>query len=175
MQRILIGTLLGASLALTPGVAAARQHARTEGKTITVKAAPTSLQQWNSRVAQSLDANLIYPASIGRDDYAEGAVRVAFHCSEDGSPAGVTVLQSSRSNNLDRAALNAVKRIATLHPLPDGIGHDRAMEAWIFFASDQEAVDRMKKGFERQDQLAKRVQSDGEQTASLPPLVIASR
>jgi TonB family protein len=175
MQPTLIKALLSASLAFVPGMAAAR-HIDTNASAITVNAGATSLEQWNARVAQSLDANLTYPKAIGRSDFPEGAVRVAFRCSENGSPDGVSIVQSSHSNMLDQTALNAVKRISTLHPLPDGIGHDRSMEAWVFFASDQGAIDKMKKGFARQLQLAANAsRPQGQQTASLPPLVIASR
>lgn len=175
MQPTLIKALVGASLTFVPGMVAAR-HVDTNASAITVNGGATSLQQWNARVSQSLDANLTYPKAIGRSDYPEGAVRVAFHCSENGSPDGVSIVQSSHSSMLDQTALNAVKQISTLHPLPDGIGHDRPMEAWVFFASDPGAIDKMKKGFARQLQLtANTPHPQGEQSASLPPLVIASR
>lgn len=174
MRILPIRALLGASLALGPGIALAEQAHRAEAP-ITVEAAPTSLQEWSSRVGRNLTDNLIYPEPFGRTDYAEGAVKVAFHCSESGAPVDVSVLRTSRSKNLDQAALTAVKRISTLHPLPDGIGHDRAMQAWVFFAADQQSLNHMKKGFEREYQLAQKVPQEDRQTAMLPPLIIASR
>lgn len=171
MQNHLIKAVVGASLALSPGIAGAKQP-----DAITVNGGEQSLQQWSGRVSRSLNDHLVYPVPFGPADYPEGAVRVAFHCSEDGSPAGLSIVQSSRSNLLDRAAVNAVQRISTLHPLPDGIGHDRTMEAWVFFASDQPTIDRMKKGFERQaSQMARQERASGERIASLSPLIIASR
>ena len=174
MQPTMIKALFCASLALVPSVAIAR-HADTRPSAITVTAGSDSLRQWSRRVSQDLNANLEYPSRIGRDDYPQGAVRVAFHCSESGQPDGVSVVQSSRSVSLDRAAVHAVKRIPTLHPLPDGIGHDRSMEAWVFFAPDQRTADKMKAGFARQAQIAANQPHPADQQASLPPLVFASR
>jgi protein TonB len=176
MKSILTKALLGASLAAIPMVATARHPGATAAAPITVNAGDLSFQQWNGRVAQSLDEHLSYPVPIGRVDLLEGAVRVSFHCSDSGMPAGASIVQSSRSSVLDRAALYAVQHISTLHPLPEGIGHDRSMEAWVFFGSDETAIRRMKKGFEQQaTKMALRRQSSSDQTASLPPLIIASR
>lgn len=176
MKSILIKALLGASLAAIPTIAATRHPGTTAAAPITVNAGDLSLQQWNGRVAQSLDEHLSYPVPVGRADLPEGAVRVSFHCSDSGMPAGASIVQSSHSSDLDRAALYAVEHISTLHPLPEGIGHDRSMEAWVFFASDETAINRMKKGFEQQaTKMAQRRLLSSDQTASLPPLIIASR
>jgi len=173
MHSKMTKALLCAALSLAPQAAMAK-HGATAPSAITVTAG-SSVAEWSAHVAQGLDAHLAYPSQVGRDDDLEGAVRVAFHCSESGAPAGVSVVQSSRSGELDRAAVYAVNHIPTLHPLPEGVGHDRPMEAWVFFAASQDTVDRLKRGFQRQARIAAASRAGQDQTASLTPLVIASR
>jgi periplasmic protein TonB len=173
MHIIGLRALMCASLALAPFAAHGRDARPQSGSPITV-AAPDSLAHWTAQVSRDLDAHLVYPNMVGRDNPPEGAVRVGFQCSETGAPSHVTLLQSSRSRDLDQAALHAVQNISTLHPLPVDVTHDRAMEAWVFFASDQDRVGTMKRALERQVQVAA-AERTGTQMASLPPLVIASR
>ena len=174
MHMKMAKALLCASLALVPGIATAK-HASTSVSPITVTAGPNSLHQWSIRVSQAMDAHLFYPTQFGTAEPPEGGVRVAFHCSESGTPEGVSVVQSSRADALDQAAVYAVKHIPTLHPLPDGIDHKRPMEAWVFFAGDQRTADQMKRRFARQAQIAASRPHPAEQEASLAPVIFASR
>jgi periplasmic protein TonB len=173
MQNMMTKALFCAAISFAPQAAMAR-HGGPAPDAITVTAGP-SVAEWTAHVAQGLDDHLSYPKQIGTGDYAEGAVRVAFRCSESGTPADVSVVQSSRSRDLDQAAVYAVSHIPTLHPLPEGVGHDRPMEAWVFFASDQDAIIKLKRGFQRQAQIAAASRAGQAQLASLTPIVIASR
>lgn len=145
---------------------------------ITVEAQHETVGQWSQRVGHSLSNELIYPQAAGRDDNAEGLAKVSFRCSEDGKPGEITVLSTSGSHDLDRAAMRAVKRIPTLHPLPDGIGHDRPFQAWVAFALDQDSLKRMvNTAHHDADQMNARIEKDrsGHQVASnSTPIVIAA-
>ncbi|WP_019833873.1 TonB family protein [Sphingomonas sp. PR090111-T3T-6A] len=145
---------------------------------ITVQAQHETVGEWSQRVGRSLDDELVYPHRAGPDDYAQGLAKVSFRCSDDGRPGSVAMLSSSGSRDLDRAAMQAVKRIPTLHPLPDGISHDRAFQAWIAFALDEGALKRMANTAHRDaDQMNARVERDrtGRQVASNAlPIVIAA-
>jgi TonB family protein len=168
--------LLCATLLLAPNAALAKNRG-AEQPAITVEATG-GLAHWRSQIAHDLDDHLIYPIEIGGGVPRQGAVRIGFHCGQSGTPEGVSVIESSRSRLLDRAALQAVTHIPTLHPLPEGIGHDRPMEAWIFFAFDQEQIDKMKRRLEQQRQVREANASPlhaGTQVASNAPLIIASR
>lgn len=110
-------------------------------KPIVVTGPEVSLNAWSGRVVRALDRNLYYPIPI-RGVPDEGVASVKFLCSEDGTPAKVAIVKSSGSRVLDAAAVRAVRRIVTLHPLPDGITHDQPFQANILYATSQEKLDR---------------------------------
>lgn len=100
-----------------------------------------SVPQWSGRVVRALDRNLHYPMPI-RGGPNEGIASVKFLCSEDGTPSEIAIVRSSGSRDLDAAAVRAVARIATLHPLPEGIAHDQPFQANIVYATSQKRLDR---------------------------------
>jgi periplasmic protein TonB len=167
------GAILCATLVATTGAAAA-QGGRSVSRDIVVVGDQESVDHWKGRVGRELADNLVAPRQIGMQDYPDGVVRVRFHSSETGAPDGVAVSGSSRSVALDRAAVRAVKRIPTLHPLPDGVAHDRMMEAWVIFASSDAQADRMKRGLEREVRIARAMSTD-QRAAAVTPIVVASR
>ena len=122
-------------LALLPAGAMAAQ------KQIVVTAPEVSLNAWSGRVVRALDRNIDYPIPI-RGEPNEGVASVKFLCSEDGTPSQVAIVKSSGSRDLDASAVRAVRRIATLHPLPDGITHDQPFQANIIYATSQKKLDR---------------------------------
>jgi len=130
-----------APLLATPYGALAAPH--QDSQPITVRGGEETVPEWSQRIGHSLENRLIYPRPLGREDFSQGLVKVSFRCSEDGRPDGVALLSSSGAHELDRAAMRAVRGIKTLHPLPEGIGHDRRFEAWVAFAPDQEALQQM--------------------------------
>lgn len=135
MRMFTYAVLAGAVLVATPSVAPAQRD-------IVVQPEAVSVQRWSARVSRALDQNLVYPRpDFGRPD-PEGVVRVDFRCSEDGKPSHVAVSRPSGTRRLDVAALRAVNRLKTLHPLPTGIGHDQRYAAMIIFAASEESRDR---------------------------------
>lgn len=62
---------------------------------------------------------------------------VKFLCSESGAPSDVTLVKSSGSKQLDAAALRAVKKVVSLHPLPDGMLSTQKYQAMLLFAKDE--------------------------------------
>ncbi|MFD2137036.1 energy transducer TonB [Novosphingobium resinovorum] len=64
-------------------------------------------------------------------------VAVKFNCSEDGVPSQVQLYKTSGHGDLDRATVRAVERIATLHPLPRGVGHDQQYIVRVLFANSE--------------------------------------
>lgn len=146
---------------------------------ITVQAGQETVSQWSERVGQSLDAVLVYPKPMGIANYNQGLAKVSFRCAEDGRPGNVALIASSGSRDLDRAAMQAVQRIQTLHPLPEGITRDRAMQAWIAFAPDEDSLKQMTRATHRAAELANARVEQARQTqqvasASTPALIIAA-
>lgn len=135
-MRNIVKLLLASSAAtLIPSMSTAE-----ENQSIHVTAPKVTVSQWSRTMTRNLDDRLEYPRFlVGR---TQGVVRLKFLCSESGAPSDVAVLQSSGSRQLDQAALRAVRRIPTLHPLPDGVAHDQKYVATILFAQDQASHDR---------------------------------
>jgi protein TonB len=87
-------------------------------------------------VEQELAKSLNYPHPIGAADYSEGVAYVNFLCSENGAPSKVAIGKSSGHPALDKAAIRAISRIATLHPLPKGMLPDQKYQAAILFQAN---------------------------------------
>ncbi len=166
-------------LALAPLLAApAIAGGHSQEPPITVQGQHETVAQWSDRVGHSLDRGLAYPKPMGTANYNQGLAKVAFHCSQDGRPDGVALISSSGSRDLDRAAMQAVQRIQTLHPLPDGIGHDRAIQAWVAFAPDADSLAQMTRRTHQQAEMANAQVEKARQSqvasASTPALIIAA-
>lgn len=108
-----------------------------------VVAATPSVAQWTKAVTRSLESHIRYPAYYWLNPRREGAVRVSFSCSEDGKPAHLVLVKSSGMQAFDRAALSAVSRIKTLHPLPATFRHDQRYGAIVIFAESEASRDRL--------------------------------
>lgn len=94
-----------------------------------------TLAEWTERLDGLLEQELVYPTPNYDREPDRGIVRVKFNCSESGRPDKVTILKSSGHASLDRAAIRAVSRLASLHPLPTGFKPDQKYEAILVFAS----------------------------------------
>ncbi|SDA36569.1 energy transducer TonB [Sphingomonas sp. NFR15] len=126
----LAGTI--ALAALVPGSSAV-------GRTAAAATESPTLAAWSDRVYRAVEEHLTYPHDVfGR--YSTGVVAVKFRCSETGAPADVELYKSSRAPDLDQAALRAVRRIATLHPLPDGMPHNQRIVMRVLFADTPETA-----------------------------------
>ncbi len=72
-----------------------------------------------------------------------GVAQVLFECSPDGKPTKITMYSRSRYASVDRRARNAVSKIRTLHPLPQGVGQDQLYLANIIIADDLDEFDQL--------------------------------
>lgn len=75
---------------------------------------------YRTRIRQAVDEHKHYPRMARRLEL-EGRVVVAFTVEADGRLAGVRVVESSGSELLDEAALEAVRQAAPFPPFPDGV------------------------------------------------------
>lgn len=124
-----------AAAALAAGLLAVPVIAHTAGP---APGAPVTLVAWAQRVGLTLDTQMTrFRAPLGRER-PSGVVRIKFNCSDSGKPGDVSVYRSSGNPWLDRAALQAVQRVATLHPLPDGMSHSQRYVATLLFANSDE-------------------------------------
>ena len=92
-----------------------------------------TFKTWAVRVQKELDRNLRYPSDLMGEYPRGGVVRVKFNCSDDGRPDKVTIARSSGNRLLDKAALQAVQRMASMHPLPASFARDQKFAALIQF------------------------------------------
>lgn len=167
--------LILAPLLAMPGMVLAGGAKPDPQDNITVQAKGISVQTWSNRVAHSLDNGLEYPRPMGTADYHAGLSKVSFHCSDAGAPSDVSIVGSSGSRDLDRAAMRAVQTISTLHPLPDGISHAQTFQAWIVFAGDEQERDRMLKTVRHDAMMANAAAAQrSSQIASTMPTVIVA-
>lgn len=126
-------SLLASAVALLfPGVSAAQ----SAGNTVVVTGRPVTFARWSSDVTRNIERHLIYPTPFANELPATGLVSIKFHCGEDGRPAAVTLFRKSGSHYLDSAAMYAVSRIKTLHPMPASFRTGQTFVANILFATD---------------------------------------
>ncbi len=104
--------------------------------------APVTLVAWAKRVGKDLDRNMRFPTSIGFQARPTGIVRVKFACSESGRTDQVALYKSSGDRALDLAALESVRRVTSLHPLPDGMGHGQRYVATLLYATNYDDYDQ---------------------------------
>ncbi len=168
--------LVLAPLLAMPGMVLAGGAKPAPQDNITVEAKGISVQSWSNRVAQSLDNELAYPRPLGTADYNSGLSKITFHCSDAGVPSDVSIAGSSGSRDLDRAAMHAVMQISTLHPLPDGVSHDQAFQAWIVFAGDEQERDRMLNRVQHDAMLANAAaaQRSSQSAFNMPTVIVAA-
>jgi TonB family protein len=102
--------------------------------------APPTLSAWSQNVFRHLERRMRYPTAMGSVAANEGIVAVKFNCSESGAPAGVELYKTSGHGELDKATVSAVRRIATLHPLPRGLGHEQQYVLRVLFSNSRESA-----------------------------------
>lgn len=135
--------------------------------------APPTFLIWSTRVFGGIQDHLSYPQRAGPVLPNQGIVSVKFNCSESGAPADVALYQSSGHGDLDAAALRAVRHVASLHPLPLGVGHDQKYVVRILFSTSEnyarEQMVKMRKDAERQNAWLGRSGSNAAMLEMLPP------
>lgn len=110
---------------------------------LNVQTSPVTLAEWSARISAELDRRLPIPEALPGRSQNSGIVIVKFLCSESGAPGDVALAKSSGSRSLDRAALEAMRHVATLHPLPDGMSHSQKYQAAILFAETPSEARRL--------------------------------
>lgn len=80
-----------------------------------------------------------YPKRYGRADYGRDTVEISFALDASGRPIGASVARTSNNPFTDAAALEAVGRLGSLHPLPANIKGTSRLRAVLFFPSGEKA------------------------------------
>lgn len=111
--------------------------------------ATTAFVPWAQRISGTIGDQLSYPRPMFRQAFATGVVQVKFGCSESGAPSDVSIYRSSKERSLDNEALRAVRKIASLHPLPQGFSAQQHYVAVIIFADDEDGMKRQMKAVRR--------------------------
>ncbi len=143
MQRILCAATIAACALVSASATAGSTDGpatATAGSDIVVLA--PSVEAWSTKVFGDIDRNLRYPTPLLGMPLSEGMVAVKFNCSETGEPAGIELSSSSGHSDLDKATMRAVRRIATLHPLPQGVSRDQRFLVRVLFARSSEELNR---------------------------------
>ncbi len=94
---------------------------------LTLPADPALEDGYRARIRQAIDAHKHYPR-MARRLGLEGRVVVSFTVKADGRLAETRVIESSGSEILDEAALEAVRQAAPFPPFPAGIERRQ----WVF-------------------------------------------
>jgi protein TonB len=124
----LIATAVAMLFPVEVGAQSAEMPHHTTGGTL------VTIAEWSQRMQSELERRMIYP--IGTfNKRPNGMVRIKFNCSEDGRPSNVTLLKSSGNASVDHAAMRAVRKMASLHPLPTGFTPATSYEALVLFAT----------------------------------------
>lgn len=113
------------------------------GQTSTQVASTPTLAAWSQRVMRDLDRQQKDPIDNRSQVMPTGIAAVKFGCSDSGAPTSVELYKSSGDRRLDRATVRAISKIATLHPLPHGLGHDQQYIVRVLFANSGQSADRL--------------------------------
>ena len=132
-----------------------------------------NVRVWSQNIAQQLDRHLVYPRAFGSADYPEGTVSVRFSCGDDGKPASVVLIKGSGNRLIDRAAVRAITRIETLHPLPAALLHGSTIQANIILAADEQSLARQQAVLRHNETL--RIAREGDRGHSIVVLEISRR
>lgn len=89
----------------------------TEANAKAPASAPATVGEWVSHTEAQLDKSIRYPAFALRDG-KQGLARISATVSPDGTLKDVQLARSTGDTNLDQAALDAVKKLNQLPPLP---------------------------------------------------------
>ena len=139
---------------------------------ITAMSRPT-VAVWSQKIAHQLDRHLANPRGLGGLDYPDGTVSVRFSCGDDGKPASVALFRSSGDRVADGAALRAIARLSTLHPMPAAIRHNVTIQANIIFAADEESLARQQVLLRRNE--SQRIAHDPDRALAVIVLEIGRR
>jgi TonB family protein len=100
---------------------------------VTASLNDVALAQWSARVEQNLQYHMRprpYPRMVDRE---EGLVEVSFTFSGAGKPDRVTIVRSSGSARLDRAAITSIGRLTALLPMAEGMMPNQQVRAQMLY------------------------------------------
>jgi len=142
LSAALTASLLVPATWIAPVALQASQPYQPE-QTIVVQSQRHTLDAWAGRLSQQISDNLTVPNLVGARSDVSGLVSVRFHCGPDGRPTALTITRRSGIREIDNAALRAIGKLNSLHPLPDEMTTGRSVRADIVFAQDQITLDRL--------------------------------
>jgi protein TonB len=105
----------------TPPVAKAAVTKTVVPATATPLIGVVEKQHYLAALAAAIDRNKYYPLSSRRRG-EEGTVLVRFVIQKDGEFSDLSVVESSGSRRLDRAALKTLRRVAPFRKIPESVG-----------------------------------------------------
>lgn len=114
-------------------------------------------------VSADLDRQLFRVARGQRQELDDGIAVVRFECASDGTPDKVALIRRSGDADTDKVAIEAVERLASLHPLPAGVSDRQLFQANIIFADTWRQRDKLSRQLAREE--SARIASSGEERA----------
>jgi TonB family protein len=145
MKPLNLTLFSAAAMALLPVSAGAEDPAP-----VTIEAQLPTFSAWSGRFNSELNRQLELAHYRFTAQDHDGIVAIKFLCSESGAPADVSIAKSSGFHDLDAAALQSVRRISTMHPLPAGILHTQQYVALVNFATSDDRAERQMVAIARQ-------------------------
>lgn len=116
--------------------------AQTSDPTIMIVAPPVTFNQWSRSMTDNIEKHLYYPMSFANERSPVGIVSVGFRCDGTGGVTEVVLLKKSGNRTLDNAALFAVRKMTSTHPMPARFKGNETFLANILFATDRDEYDR---------------------------------
>ncbi len=138
-----------------------------DGQSILVESHRDGVAQWAATISRKLDSTLRYPRMLTGQAPPSGIVSVRFQCAEDGRLTNIALARRSGSRALDQAALRAVARINSLHPMPSSVAKDQSIQANLVFALDEDSLDRQLDQLRRESEGRFATARDGNQILAL--------
>ncbi len=106
---------------------------------VRAEGAPT-MQKWVNRLTGKLEHNLVPIRALNYGERTDGYAVVQFSCGSDGLAHDIALTQSSNNRLVARAAMRAVARLNSLHPMPIGITTGQKVRANIIFAESEDGL-----------------------------------
>lgn len=146
MKMLVSAAVAAASLSM-PAVAQPQQERRP-----VVVTAPdvSSVPHWVDRVSRQISATIEVPAAIRPGDLSSGRAAVVFRCDGDGRPVAVTLARRSGYPTLDRIAMQTIRRLPSLSPMPPSFSPNQRFRANIVFAYTQGEYDGQMRALRRE-------------------------
>ncbi|MDE2435489.1 MAG: energy transducer TonB [Sphingomonadales bacterium] len=157
-MKLAVTAVVAASLAASTFVAS---PTRADAPII-VQSQRISQPAWVSSVSTQLSRNLDSALFAQNSAYHDGIVAITFTAAPDGQPGNMVLARRSGDSALDRVAMNSVRRLRNLHPLPELVSDQQRFRAYLIVASDQKSYEdyaRLAQREEAQRQLAERADS----------------